>query len=57
MKKGDYCVCPKCKGKGVVFDHELGIFTGGLGYLLQMFDEDEKMECPRCDGTGFVEVM
>ena len=56
MKKGDYFVCPKCKGRGVVFDHELGVLTCGLGYLLQLFDEDEKMECPRCDGKGFIKI-
>lgn len=56
MKKGDYYVCPKCKGKGVVFDHVFGVFTLGWGYLLQALDDSDKDSCPKCGGSGFIEV-
>lgn len=56
MRKGDFVICPKCKGKGRVFDHVLGIFTMGWGYLSQMIDDDDKEVCPRCDGSGFIEI-
>ena len=56
MKRGDYCVCPKCKGKGVIFDHVFGIFTLGFGYLSQALNDDEKETCPRCKGSGFIEI-
>lgn len=50
MKKGDYIICPECKGKGKVFDHEEGIFTLGIGYLFG------KVRCKRCKGSGFIKV-
>lgn len=56
MNKGDYIVCPKCKGKGVVFDHVFGVFTFGLGYLFQVLDDSDKDDCPRCNGSGFIKV-
>lgn len=56
MKKGDYIICPRCKGKGRVFDHTYGIFTLGFGYLSQIFDDEDREVCPRCDGSGFIEV-
>ena len=48
--------CPICKGKGVLFDHLFGIFTCGLGYLSQLSNINERDECGRCKGTGFILV-
>lgn len=50
MKRGDYIICPNCKGKGKVFDHVAGIMTFGWNYLFG------KETCQRCHGTGFLEV-
>lgn len=51
MKKGDYITCPHCKGRGKVYDREDAVFTLGISML---FGRDKK--CPRCGGSGFVEV-
>lgn len=50
MKKGDYIICPNCKGKGKIFDHVLGIAIFGLNYLYG------KETCPRYHGTDFIRV-
>lgn len=46
--------CPRCKGKGVVYSHELSVFTAGIGLVLQALDENLRDECPRCDGEGYI---
>lgn len=56
MKKGDIVLCPECKGKGVVHDKALGVFTFGLTTLLECLDSNLKIECERCDGSGFIKV-
>lgn len=56
MKKGDIIVCPKCKGKGVVHDKALGVFTLGLTALLECLDDNLKIDCERCGGSGFVKI-
>jgi len=45
-------ICPHCKGRRVVFDHEDGICTFGIGYVFQFLDPDIRKKCPVCDGTG-----
>lgn len=44
--------CPRCKGKGVVYDHALSVFTAGIGLALQALDRNLRDVCPRCDGSG-----
>lgn len=46
--------CPRCKGKGVVYDHELSVFTFGIGAVLQACSDILKMTCPVCNGRGAV---
>lgn len=46
--------CPRCKGKGVVYDHALSVFTAGIGLALQALDKNLRDKCPRCDGEGYV---
>lgn len=53
--EGKY-VCPECNGKGRVFDHTLGIFTFGFGYLLQALDPIGKEVCHLCDGRGYITI-
>lgn len=47
-------VCPECKGKGRVYDHALGVFTFGFGYLLQTLDPIGKDICSLCNGKKFI---
>ena len=49
-------ICPECKGKGRVYDHALGIFTFGWGYLLQTLDPVGKDICPLCNGEKFIKL-
>lgn len=49
-------VCPECNGKGRVYDHALGIFTFGLGYLLQTLDPVGKDICSLCNGEKFIRL-
>lgn len=46
--------CPKCKGKGKVYDIGLGVFTYGIGTFLQLINDDYKDDCHRCGGSGFL---
>lgn len=46
--------CPQCKGKGVVYDHELSVFTFGIGAILQACSDNLKMRCPKCKGHGVI---
>jgi len=48
--------CPICKGKGVVFDHAMGILTLGFAYIMQLGDASNRDICTRCGGTGYVKV-
>jgi hypothetical protein len=50
MKKGDYFICPNCKGKGKVFDHTAGVLTLGLAYLCG------KEKCRKCNGKGYIHI-
>lgn len=45
--------CPRCKGKGVAYDHELSVFTAGIGLVLQALDRNLRIECSRCNGRGY----
>lgn len=57
MKKtGNLIVCPNCKGLGKTFDHVFGIFTLGLGYLIQKSDPSEMDKCEICNGKGVIET-
>ena len=53
--------CWKCGGKGWLLDHMDGIFTFGIGYLVQMLDGKEGAEegrnkrCPICGGKGYLD--
>lgn len=55
--------CWKCGGKGWLFDHALGIFTFGIGYLISALDGiDGAREgrlgnelCPVCEGKGYLD--
>lgn len=47
-------MCPRCKGRGVVYDHAVSVFTAGIGLVLQALDENLRDECPLCDGRGYV---
>lgn len=51
MKKGDLVFCPRCKGRGVVIDREMAVFTLGISALF-----GEKECCPCCGGSGFIKV-
>ena len=47
--------CFKCGGKGYIFDHMLGIFTLGMGYLAQTSkDSCYQDECNACAGSGLI---
>lgn len=52
--RGYTTICPECEGKGRVYDHALGIFTFGWGYLLQTLDPIGKDICPLCNGEKFI---
>lgn len=56
--------CWKCGGKGWLFDHVEGIFTFGIGYLVQAFagksarniyGQPINTRCPVCGGKGYQE--
>lgn len=51
LRENEYIICPNCKGKKYVYDHMLGIFTLGMGYLMGRDDV-----CPTCDGKGFIKT-
>lgn len=46
--------CPRCKGKGVVYDHAVSAFTAGIGLVLQALDRNLRDKCPLCDGDGYI---
>lgn len=57
--------CWKCGGKGWLFDHLEGIFTFGVGYLIQALagknsynidGEPINKRCPVCNGNGYQET-
>ena len=57
--------CYECGGKGWLFDHEVGLFTFGIGYLIQAIaGKDSKNidgeyinnRCPVCNGKGYQEI-
>ena len=57
--------CWKCHGRGWLFDHEEGIFTFGIGYLVQVLagkhacnidGEYINDRCPICEGKGYQET-
>ena len=53
--------CWKCGGKGWLFDHMEGIFTFGIGYVIQAIaGRDSNIDgqpinkiCPVCNGKGY----
>ena len=47
-------ICPKCKGTGEQISHFFGIFTFGLGYLLQA--DGGADICKVCKGTGRIKL-
>lgn len=52
--KNKKSICPKCQGKGKVFDHEAGLFTFGMDYFFQLFDKFYKKKCDVCNGKKFL---
>jgi len=48
--------CPKCKGKGKVYDVAAGIFTCGISTFFEFIDDNLKEDCPRCGGSGFLKI-
>lgn len=57
--------CWKCGGKGWLFDHAVGLFTFGIGYLVQAVagkdsrnidGEHINKRCPICNGKGYQET-
>lgn len=46
--------CPKCKGKGHVFNVAECVFTFGIAFVLGAIDSNLKQICPQCDGKGTV---
>ena len=46
--------CPRCKGKGHVFDIAECVFTAGIAFVLGSIDSNLKNTCPKCDGDGYV---
>lgn len=44
--------CPRCNGKGKVYNHFNGLGTFGIDYLFQA--ALGKQICPRCKGEGFL---
>ena len=57
--------CWKCGGKGWLFNHEEGLLTFGIGYIIQaMAGKDSKniygqpinKRCPICNGRGYQET-
>jgi len=47
-------ICPRCKGKGRVFDVEECVCTGGIMFALELIWKDLRAECPECDGDGWI---
>lgn len=56
--------CWKCGGKGWLFDHEEGVLTFGISYLIQavagkharnIYGEYINERCPVCKGKGYQE--
>lgn len=47
-------LCPRCKGKGRIFDTIECVFTAGISLILGALDSDLKDVCPKCDGKGIV---
>ena len=48
--------CPECNGKGKIHDVAGGLFTLGLMTFWECVDDDFKITCPRCNGSGFLKV-
>lgn len=49
--------CPKCKGKGKVYDIAMGICTCGISTFFEFIDDNLKEYCPRCGGSGFLKLV
>lgn len=48
--------CPKCKGRGKVYDVVAGTFTCGITIFLEFIDNNLKEDCSRCGGSGFLKL-
>lgn len=46
-------LCPRCKGKGRIFDTAECVFTG-VSLILGILDSIFKDVCPKCNGKGIV---
>lgn len=49
--------CPKCRGKGKVYDIATGIFTCGISTFFEFIDDNLKEDCSRCKGGGFLKLL
>lgn len=47
-------LCPRCKGKGRIFDTAECVFTGGISLILGILDSNLKDVCPKCNGKGII---
>lgn len=49
--------CPRCKGKGRVFDVEECVCTAGISFVLGLIDRSMRDVCPECDGSGYIDQI
>ena len=48
--------CPKCKGKGKVYDVVAGGIYLGITIFLEFIDDNLKEDCSHCGGSGFLKL-
>lgn len=46
--------CPRCNGKGRVFNVEECVGTAGIAFALGLLCHDLRDECPECHGCGWI---
>lgn len=46
--------CNECGGSGKETNHAFGVFTLGIGYVLQ--GVIGRFDCEKCDGRGYIIV-
>lgn len=46
--------CPRCSGKGRVFNTMDCVCTGGVAFVLGLIDPELRDRCPECKGAGWI---